>query len=124
MKRLVFFCLAILFSMAANAQMITVTGVVTDADYYDEPIIGAAVIEVGTANGVITDLNGYYSIKVPADAELEASALSYITQVQEVNGRCIVNFRLRQDIPAIVWRQAAPDSWLFPRNNNKQDKKD
>lgn len=126
MKKLIFFCLAILFSMAANAQMITVTGVVTDADYYDEPIICAAVREVGTTNGVITDLDGCYIIVVPADAELEASAMSYVTQVQEVNGRCVINFRLRQECPVIVWPQAAPDSWLFSRNrnNNKQDRED
>lgn len=128
MKKFVFLCLAILFSMAANAQKITVTGVVTDADYYDEPIIGAAVVEVGTTNGVITDLDGCYIIEVSVDpkTELEASAISYITEVQRVGGRRVVNFQLRQDNPVIVWPQAAPDSWLFSRNrnNNKQDRED
>lgn len=128
MKKLIFFCLAILFSMAANAQMITVTGVVTDADDNNEPVIGAAVIEVGTANGVITGLDGCYIIEVSVDpkTELEASAIGYFTEVQRVGGRRVVNFRLRQDCPVIVWPQAAPDSWLFSRNrnNNKQDRED
>ena len=109
--------------MAANAQMITVTGVVTDADYYNEPIVGAAVIEVGTTNGVITDLDGYYVIQVPVNAKLEASAMGYETQVQEVEGRWIVDFALNWDSPGMVWPQAVPDSWLFSRNNKKQDKK-
>lgn len=41
-----------------TGQNIKVTGVVLDAN--SEPVIGASVLEKGTTNGVITDLNGYF----------------------------------------------------------------
>ena len=43
------------------AQTKTITGVVSDAA--GEPIIGASVVEVGTTNGTITDIDGKFCIK-------------------------------------------------------------
>ena len=43
-------------------QTIAVTGVVLDAS--DEPIIGASVVEKGTTNGGITDINGRFTLNV------------------------------------------------------------
>ena len=48
-----------------------VTGVVSDAS--GEPIIGASVIEKGTSNGTITDLDGKFTIEVNAGATLNIS---------------------------------------------------
>ena len=44
-------------------KQITVKGVVTDMR--GEPIIGASVVEKGTTNGTITDLDGNFTLKVP-----------------------------------------------------------
>ena len=51
------------------SQNKTVTGTVTDAT--GEPLIGASVLQQGTSNGVITDIDGKYSIQVPPEATLE-----------------------------------------------------
>ena len=53
------------------SQNKTVTGTVTDAT--GEPLIGASVLQQGTSNGVITDVDGKYSIQVPPEATLESS---------------------------------------------------
>ena len=45
------------------AQTKTITGVVVDAT--GEPVIGASVLEVGTTNGTITDVDGNFTIQVP-----------------------------------------------------------
>ena len=52
-----------LTAVSAFAQeKITVSGVVTDNQ--NVPMIGVSVIEVGTTNGVSTDVDGKYSISV------------------------------------------------------------
>ena len=61
--------LAFLLTGNANAQESkTIKGVVRDAT--GEPLIGASVIEKGTNNGVITDVEGSFILTVPTDATL------------------------------------------------------
>lgn len=69
-------CLAFLVG-AANAQgSYTATGTVVDAQ--GEPIIGATVIEKGTTNGKLTDLDGKFSINVPSpESMLEIRFVGY-----------------------------------------------
>ena len=46
-----------------------------------EPIIGATVLEKGnTTNGTITDIDGNFTINLPANATLSISYIGYITQ--------------------------------------------
>ena len=56
------------------AQTKSVSGTVTD-DL--GPVVGASVIEKGTQNGVITDLDGKYSINVPQGATLVITSIGY-----------------------------------------------
>ena len=63
MKRITAFVLSFFLCISAFAQeKITVSGVVTDNQ--NVPMIGVSVIEVGTTNGVSTDVDGKYSISV------------------------------------------------------------
>ena len=55
-----FIVLLCLISVCASAQNIAVKGVVKDTS--GEPIIGASVLEKGTTNGIITDLDGNFSL--------------------------------------------------------------
>ena len=70
-------CLALLVSGGAYAQSVS-TGKVVDAS--GEPIIGASVVVPGTTNGVITDINGNFSIRVAQGTALEVSCIGYVTQ--------------------------------------------
>lgn len=57
-------CLCVVAAMAATAQTVTVTGVVTDNT--GEPLIGASVFEKGTpSNGCTTNIDGEFSITLP-----------------------------------------------------------
>ena len=70
----------------ADAQAVKVTGKVLDVS--SNPVFGAGVKQVGTTNGAVTDIDGAFSISVPAGALLEVSALGYETQtVTIVDGR-------------------------------------
>ena len=55
-----------------------ITGTVVDAT--GEPVIGATVMQKGTSNGTITDVNGKYTINVPAGATLVISYIGFGTQ--------------------------------------------
>lgn len=61
---------------ASASQRITVTGVVEDAE---GPIIGASVVEKGASNGIVTDIDGKFSIRVAAGATLSISCVGYQT---------------------------------------------
>ena len=67
---------SLFFSSQASAQDITIKGVVWD-DAMDEPMAGVNVSEDGTTNGVITDLDGRFSINVSKGATLLFSFIGY-----------------------------------------------
>ena len=82
MKRSVIYqcCLAVMMlfaSLNAFAQN-AISGTVVSAN--NEPIIGAAIIDVASKDGVITDMDGKFTINTTAGATLEVSCLGYETQ--------------------------------------------
>lgn len=91
--------LGILLAMAvpvcAMAQNVTVKGQVKDDA--GEPLMAAAVAEVGTTNGTVTDLDGNYSITVPSNATLQFSFMGYSTQTVAVAGKTTINVTLSED---------------------------
>ena len=70
-------CGALLFTQLAWAQNLTVKGKVLDSE--KQPVIGAAVMQAGTTNGAACDVDGNFTITVPAGAELVVSAMGYET---------------------------------------------
>ena len=76
-------------------QQVKVSGVVKDVT--GEPVIGASVLEKGTSNGIITDINGNFSLAVNPGATLVISYIGYKTQeVQAVAGK-VINVMLKDD---------------------------
>ncbi|MBQ3657563.1 MAG: TonB-dependent receptor [Bacteroidales bacterium] len=75
----------LLIPFALSAQNIRVTGTVLDAD--NSPLPGVNVIQAGTTNGTITDLDGKYEINVPSDATLMFSYIGFLNQEIAVDGR-------------------------------------
>ena len=74
-KRLLSLLLTVILSIAAFAQNQTFTGIVVDSS--GEPVIGATIVQKGTSNTTVTDLDGSFSITCPAGAELEISFVGY-----------------------------------------------
>ena len=78
MKKIASLILALGLSLAAFAQNITVTGVVLDDAR--QPVIGAFVVEQGTSNGTVTDVDGFFSFRVASGSVLEVSCIGYVAQ--------------------------------------------
>lgn len=65
------------YSVQDVLQKQTVSGVVKDSN--GEPIIGASVLEKGTSNGTITDMDGNFTLSVSPNAVLQISYIGYKT---------------------------------------------
>lgn len=76
-------------------QTITVSGVVMGSD--GEPLMGVNVVEKGTTNGTITDLDGKYTLNVGANAVLQFSYIGYVSSDIAVNGQRTVNVTMKED---------------------------
>ena len=95
MKIALFFIVCLCFAINMVAQTKAVTGVVVDAT--GEPIIGASVLEIGTTNGTITDVDGNFTIQVPVGAKLEVSYIGYKTQQIVVGASNTYKVVLKED---------------------------
>ena len=80
---------------AIFAQSIAIKGEVRDAN--KEPIIGANVLVKGTTNGTITDLEGGFSLQVPANSTLVVTYVGYQKKEIPVDGRKQFNIVLEED---------------------------
>ena len=72
-----------------------ITGTVVDEQ--GEPVIGANVVEKGTSNGVITDIDGKFSMAVTENSTLEISYLGYATQSVSTKGKTNFPIALKED---------------------------
>lgn len=79
----------------ASSETKKVTGIVKDEK--GEPIIGANVVEKGTTNGTVTDLNGQYSLDISPSAVLLVSYIGYDTKEIRVDGKNILNISLAEN---------------------------
>ena len=61
------------------------------------PLIGATVVDKGTAKGTVTDLDGRFVIDVDADAVLQISYLGYASREVSVNGQSTISIQLDPD---------------------------
>lgn len=85
-----------LVAVSLSAQDLTVSGTVKDASN-GEAIPFASVLVKGTASGVSSDAEGFYSISAPASAVLQFSAIGYEAQEVAINGKSNVDVRLKVD---------------------------
>ena len=79
MKQVSLFLLCLLVPCLAYAQTMRVVGTVLD-EQTSEPLIGVSILEEGTVNGMITDIDGNFVIEVQQGATLQLSYVGYTTQ--------------------------------------------
>lgn len=85
-----------LFSLAASAQNINLSGSVVDG--VGDPVVGANVILQGsTTVYALTDADGSFKLSVPSNGTIVVSSLGYLTQTVEVNGRKNIQVILEED---------------------------
>jgi len=84
--------LLLLGSQVVWAQTKTITGIVSDD--MKVPLPGVTVMEVGTTNGIITNADGFYSIKVNPNCQLSFSFIGLQSQVIKIGDQTSVNVQL------------------------------
>ena len=85
-----------LFTTQSFAQKITITGIVKDQS--GEPLIGVNVMEKGTTNGSITDMDGKYSVSSTGKKTiLVFSYIGYISQEIPVANRKTIDVTMKED---------------------------
>ena len=97
LNRKLWVTMALLLTLAlpSLAQKITVTGHV--ADEFGEDLIGATILEKGTTNGTAADLDGNFTINVPANATLLISYVGYDPMEVPVNGQTHLNIVMKEN---------------------------
>ncbi len=96
LRKMAALTLSILIGLPLFAQQrVTISGRVVDDQ--NEPLIAVGVVQQGTTNGVITDLDGNYSITVPAGATIQFSSVGYVTQEIVATTTTTVNITLATD---------------------------
>ena len=93
---LVMLCLVPIWAMA---QSRTVKGVVKDAA--GEPIIGASVLQKGSTNGIITDLDGNFTLQISGDPVLVVSYVGYVSQEIPTRGKSTLKIVMKEDSKAL-----------------------
>lgn len=93
--------IAILFmTQAIHAQQVSVKGTVISAtDQF--PVIGASVIEKGTTNGTITDMDGNFSLSVANGAIIQISYIGFVTQEIPADGKTNLEIILKENTQAL-----------------------
>ncbi len=87
----------IFLSSQAYAQKASVSGTIKDTDSGD-PIPGVNVVIKGTTTGTVTDIDGNYTITVPANAVLVYSFVGYHTQEVAVGNQTTINLSMEFDV--------------------------
>lgn len=83
------------YQKKATNQKKSLKGTVTDTN--GEPVIGANIIQKGTTNGVISDVDGNFSMDVPEGSTLEISYIGYRPKEIKVGSKEIVAVTLEED---------------------------
>ena len=84
----------LMLAAPAVAQTIKVTGTVMDKEL-NESVIGAAVLEIGTQNGTVTDIDGKFTLTVQKGAKLRISCIGYAAQ--ELEAQEVMNVEMGED---------------------------
>ena len=94
-RRVVLGLFSAMLSLDISAQNIQVHGVVKDTN--GETIIGASVVQKGTKNATVTDLNGAFTLSVPANSTLSFTYMGYKEKDVPLNGKNNVDIVLAED---------------------------
>lgn len=75
----------LLCSIVVVAQKKSITGIITDTA--GEAVIGASIVEVGTTNGTVSDVDGNFTLSVSDNASIQVSFIGFSSQTLSVQGK-------------------------------------
>lgn len=77
------------------AQKKSITGIITDTA--GEAVIGASIVEVGTTNGTVSDVEGNFTLSVSDNASIQVSFIGFSSQTLSVQGKMNFKIILKED---------------------------
>ena len=77
------------------AQKKSITGIITDTA--GEAVIGASIVEVGTTNGTVSDVDGNFTLSVSDNASIQISFIGFSSQTLSVQGKMNFKIILKED---------------------------
>jgi TonB-linked SusC/RagA family outer membrane protein len=77
-------------------QAVKISGQVVDT--HDEPIAGASVAVKGTTTGIVTDIDGKFTLDVPSQSVLQVSFIGYVTQEIPTEGKTAFRIVLAENV--------------------------
>lgn len=89
----------IVTELIVQQQKKQISGRIIDKD--GESIIGANIVEKGTTNGTVTDVDGNFSLQVESNAVLHISYIGYLSQEINTAGRTVIDIILLEDTQAL-----------------------
>ena len=95
MARIVFLLMVCFVGVVESQGQSYVKGTVSDSN--GEPLIGVSILVKGELKGVISDINGGYSIPADVSDVLQFSYVGYVTQEIKVGNDRIINVTLEED---------------------------
>ena len=110
MRTFIFLCVTTMFGFTSNIDNVNIkgsfnqekqiTGTVKDSN--GQPLPGVNILEKGTKNGVLTDFNGNYTLKLVNDnATLAFSFMGFKTKEVIVNNQTTINVTLEEDVASL-----------------------
>ncbi|HRK73832.1 MAG TPA: carboxypeptidase-like regulatory domain-containing protein, partial [Rhodothermales bacterium] len=99
MKKLLYLLVLITGTLPAFAQVIRITGRVTDDS--GTALIGVTVQEKGTMRGTVTDVTGQFGLSVRENATLVVSYVGYVTKEVILQGNRVLTITLSQNVDLI-----------------------
>ncbi|NLY09692.1 MAG: SusC/RagA family TonB-linked outer membrane protein, partial [Tissierellia bacterium] len=70
-------------------------------DELGDPIIGANIVEKGTTNGTVTDIDGGFTIEITGNNNLEVSYIGYLAQEISTSGQSNINITMKEDTKSL-----------------------
>lgn len=98
MKQVLLMLFVLGLTLQVRAQTV-VTGTITTED--GESLPGASILETGTTNGTITDVDGNFSLNVNENASLTISFVGFQTQVIPINGMSTITMQMTPDLESL-----------------------
>lgn len=89
----------IIITKTAQQAKRSVTGIVVDEQ--GEPIVGANVVEKGTVNGIITDIDGKFLLNMEENGVLLVSYIGYVSQEIPVKGKSFITITMIEDTQSL-----------------------
>lgn len=87
--------LLVSFNLQAQNQKVQISGTINDEQ--GEPLIGANVVEKGTTNGTLTDIDGKFNLSVTSSATIQITYVGYTSQEFPLAGKTSFNIVLKED---------------------------